>query len=156
MSEHKHDHHHEHDEHDKHDHHHHHHHHDDEGEAEEYGIGTFVYYRRAPMKLGMFDDFVARKWPKGVIRAKGICYFSDEKDMCYLFEQAGKQVSIRQAGQWFATMPADELALMMERDAALKADWDEQYGDRMQKIVFIGQHMDKEQIIKALDECLVR
>ena len=146
----------EHEEHDEHEYHHHHHHHDDEGEAEEYGIGTFVDYRRAPMKLGLFDDFVARKWPKGVIRAKGICYFSDEKDMCYLFEQAGKQVSIRQAGQWFATMPKDELALMMERDPTLKADWDEQYGDRMQKIVFIGQHMDKEQIIEALDECLVR
>ena len=160
---HEHHHEHEHEEHEEHDeheyhhhHHHHHHHHDDEGEAEEYSIGTFVYYRRAPMKLGLFDDFVARKWPKGVIRAKGICYFNDEKDMCYLFEQAGKQVSIRQAGQWFATMPKDELALMMERDPALKADWDEQYGDRMQKIVFIGQHMDKEQIIKALDDCLVR
>ena len=87
------------DEHEHHHHHHHHHHHDDEGEAEEYGISTFVYYRRGPMKLGLFDDFVARKWPKGVIRAKGICYFDDEMDMCYLFEQAGKQVSIRQAGQ---------------------------------------------------------
>jgi G3E family GTPase len=142
-----------HDEHEHH-HHHHHHHHHDEGEVEEYGIGTFVYYRRAPMKLGLFDDFVARKWPKGVIRAKGICYFNDEMDMCYLFEQAGKQVSIRQAGQWFATMPKEELAQMMERDAALRADWDEQYGDRMQKIVFIGQHMDKEAIIQALDACL--
>lgn len=138
----------------EHHHHHHHHHHHDEGEVEEYGIGTFVYYRRAPMKLGLFDDFVARKWPKGVIRAKGICYFNDEMDMCYLFEQAGKQVSIRQAGQWFATMPKEELAQMMERDAALRADWDEQYGDRMQKIVFIGQHMDKEAIIQALDACL--
>ena len=141
------------DEHEHHHHHHHHHHHDDEGEAEEYGISTFVYYRRGPMKLGLFDDFVARKWPKGVIRAKGICYFDDEMDMCYLFEQAGKQVSIRQAGQWFATMPEDELAQMMERDAALRADWDEKYGDRMQKIVFIGQHMDKEAITKALDDC---
>ena len=144
--------HHDHDD-DEHEHHHHHHHHDDEGEAEEYGISTFVYYRRGPMKLGLFDDFVARKWPKGVIRAKGICYFDDEMDMCYLFEQAGKQVSIRQAGQWFATMPEDELAQMMERDAALQADWDEKYGDRMQKIVFIGQHMDKEAITKALDDC---
>ena len=145
-----------HDEHEHHHHHHHHHHHDDEGEAEEYGIGTFVYYRRGPMKLSMFDDFVARKWPKGVIRAKGICYFDDEMDMCYLFEQAGKQVSIRQAGQWFATMPEDELAQMMERDAALRADWDEKYGDRMQKIVFIGQHMDKELITKELDDCLAK
>ena len=142
------------DDHDEHHHHHHHHHHHDEGEVEEYGIGTFVYYRRAPMKLGLFDDFVARKWPKGVIRTKGICYFNDEMDMCYLFEQAGKQVRIRQAGQWFATMPKEELAQMMERDAALRADWDEQYGDRMQKIVFIGQHMDKEAIIQALDACL--
>ena len=157
--EHEHHHHHDdddHDEHEHHHHHHHHHHHDDEGEAEEYGIGTFVYYRRGPMKLSMFDNFVARKWPKGVIRAKGICYFDDEMDMCYLFEQAGKQVSIRQAGQWFATMPEDELAQMMERDAALRADWDEKYGDRMQKIVFIGQHMDKEQITKELDDCLAK
>ena len=152
-------HHHDHDEddHDEHEHHHHHHHHHhhDEGEAEEYGIGTFVYYRRRPFNLGLFDEFVARKWPKGVIRAKGICYFKDEMDMCYLFEQAGKQVSIRQAGQWFATMPKEELAQMMERDAALRADWDEQYGDRMQKIVFIGQHLDKELITRELDSCLV-
>ena len=136
-------------------HHHHQHHHDDEGEAEEYGIGTFVYYRRRPFNLGLFDEFVARKWPKGIIRAKGICYFKDEMDMCYLFEQAGKQVSIRQAGQWFATMPKEDLAQMMERDAALRADWDEQYGDRMQKIVFIGQHLDKELITRELDSCLV-
>ena len=139
--------------HESHDHHHHHHHHD-EGEAEEYGIGTFVYYRREPFNLGRFDEFVARKWPKGIIRAKGICYFSDERDMCYLFEQAGKQVSMRQAGQWFATMPQEELAEMMERDAALRADWDEHYGDRMQKLVFIGQHLDKALIAHTLDECL--
>jgi len=148
----EHDEHHEHDEHEHH--HHHHHHHDDEGEAEEYGIGTFVYYARRPFVLGQFDEFVARKWPKGIIRAKGICYFDDERDMCYLFEQAGKQVSIRQAGQWFATMPKDDLAQMMERDPALRRDWDEQYGDRMQKLVFIGQHLDKELIQSELDACL--
>ena len=153
--EHEHHEHHEHEhEHESH-HHHHHHHHHDEGEAEEYGIGTYVYYRRGPFSLGRFDEFVARKWPKGIIRAKGICYFNDEMDMCYLFEQAGKQVSIRQAGQWFATMPKEDLAQMMERDAALRADWDEQYGDRMQKIVFIGQHLDKELIARELDACLV-
>ena len=104
--------------------------------------------------MGLFDHFVARKWPKGVIRAKGICYFKDEQDMCYLFEQAGKQVGLRQAGQWFATMPKEELEMMMQRDAALRADWDEQYGDRMQKLVFIGQHLDKELITKELDACL--
>ena len=137
-------------------HHHHHHHHHEGGEVEEYGIGTYVYYRRAPMDLSLFDEFVARKWPKGVIRAKGICYFDDETDMCYLFEQAGKQVSLKNAGKWYATMPADELAQLMEREPGLMRDWDDQYGDRMQKIVFIGQHLDKETIARELDRCLVK
>ena len=150
--EHEHHHHHDHDEH-HHDHEHHHHHHD-EGEAEEYGIGTYVYYRRRPFNLGLFDEFVARKWPKGIIRAKGICYFQDEKDTCYVFEQAGKQVSIRNAGQWYATMPKDELEDFMERNPGLRRDWDEQYGDRMQKLVFIGQHLDKQLIASLLDDCL--
>ncbi len=134
--------------------HHHHHHHHDEGEAEEYGIGTYVYYRRPALNLGLFDEFVARRWPKGVIRAKGICWFHDEPDMCYVFEQAGKQVSIRQAGQWYATMPENELRLFKEQNPGLQRDWDDRYGDRMQKLVFIGQHLDKEAIARELDRCL--
>ena len=149
-----HEHHHHDDEHHEHGHHHHHHHHHDEGEAEEYGIGTYVYYRRRPFDLGLFDEFVARKWPKGIIRAKGICYFHDERDTCYVFEQAGKQVSIRNAGQWYATMPKDELEDFMDRNPGLRRDWDEQYGDRMQKLVFIGQHLDKHLIADELDKCL--
>ena len=140
-------------EHDEHGHHHHHHHHD-EGEAEEYGIGTYVYYARRPMNLGLFDEFVARKWPRSIIRAKGLCYFKGEEDICYVFEQAGRQVSLRNAGQWFATMPADELQRMMATVEKLRRDWDPQYGDRMQKLVFIGQHLDREQIAAALDFCL--
>jgi len=136
-------------------HHHHHHHHHDEGEAEEYGIGTFVYYARRPMNLSLFDEFVARKWPKNIIRAKGICYFQGEDDICYVFEQAGRQVSLRNAGQWYATMPKDELDMMMIQNPQLRKDWDPQYGDRMQKLVFIGQHLDKEQITADLDFCLV-
>lgn len=145
----EHDHHHEH-----HHEHHHHHHHDDEGEAEEYGIGTFVYYRREPMNISRFDDFVARQWPKGVIRMKGICWFLSEPDTCYVFEQAGKQISMRDAGQWYATMPDDELSDFMRRNPDLQRDWDDHYGDRMQKLVFIGQHMDREAITAALDACL--
>lgn len=141
--------------HEHHEHHDHHHHHHDEGEAEEYGIGTYVYYARRPFELGLFDEFVARKWPKGIIRAKGICYFRDEQETCYVFEQAGKQVSIRNAGQWYATMPKAELEQMMAQNPGLRRDWDEQYGDRMQKLVFIGQHLDKELIAKELDSCLV-
>ena len=133
----------------------HHHHHHDEGEAEEYGIGTYVYYARRPFELGLFDEFVARKWPKGIIRAKCICYFRDEQETCYVFEKAGKQVSIRNAGQWYATMPKAELEQFMEENPGLRRDWDEQYGDRMQKLVFIGQHLDKELIAKELNDCLV-
>ena len=159
---HEHEHHeHEHHEHEHHEHeheheheHHHHHHHHDGGEVEEYGIGTYVYYRRPAFDLGRFDEFVARKWPKSIIRAKGICYFDDEKQTCYVFEQAGKQVSLRNAGQWYATMPKDQLEQFLKQNPGVMRDWDDQYGDRMQKLVFIGQHLDKKEIARLLDECL--
>ena len=137
-----------------HHHHHHHHHNEEEGEAEEYGIGTFVYYRRKPFDIDKFNRYVNFSWPKNIIRTKGICYFSDDWDMSYLFEQAGVQVKLANAGQWYATMPEDELLEMMRQDAGLVHDWDEEYGDRMIKIVFIGQHMDKESIVRELDACL--
>lgn len=147
--EHHHEHHHEHDEDE-------HHHHDHEGgEVEEYGIGTFVYYRRQAFDLNKFDWFVSKRLPKSVIRAKGLCYFSDNTDMSCLFEQAGKQIMLREAGQWYATAPEEELIRMMRQDPTIMKDWDPHYGDRMQKIVFIGQNMDKEQICKDLDTCLV-
>lgn len=173
----EHEHHHEHEEHehhhhdDEHEHHHHddhdhdhdhcHHHHDHDhdhegGEVEEYGIGTFVYYRRKAFDLALFDEFVARKWPRDVVRAKGICYFGDEPDMCYVFEQAGQQKTVKQAGQWLATMPADQLAELRRNNPQLEKEWDDKYGDRMIKIVFIGQHIkeQKDAIIKELDKCL--
>ena len=154
-----HEHHHDHDHHDEHGHHHHHHHHDHDhegGEVEEYGIGTFVYYRRKPFDLSLFDEFVARKWPRDVVRAKGICYFADERDMCYVFEQAGQQKTVKQAGQWLATMPADQLAELRKNNPQLEKEWDEEYGDRMIKLVFIGQHIkeQKDAIIAELDKCL--
>lgn len=174
----EHEHHHHHDEHDHHHHdeheHHHHHKFDDphchchdhnhecddphchcHNHGDEYGISTFVYYRRRPFDLNRFDEFVARHWDKGIIRCKGMCYFNDEYDMCYLFEQAGKQFNLKQAGTFYATMPKEELMQMMARDPMLQRDWDEQYGDRMQKLVFIGQHLNRHAIEEALDECLV-
>ena len=159
---HDHEHHHEHGEcHDPHCHCHDHHHECDDphchchNHGDEYGITTFVYYRRRPFDLARFDEFVARHWDKNIIRCKGMCYFEEEYDMCYLFEQAGKQFNLKQAGTFYATMPQEELMQMMARDPMLQRDWDEQYGDRMQKLVFIGQHLDRHAIEHALDECLV-
>ena len=153
----EHGHHHDDDDHDEHEHeHHHHHHHDHEGgEVEEYGIGTYVYYRRQPFDINKFDFFLSRNWPKNVIRTKGLCYFTENTDICYLFEQAGKQMSLKNAGQWYATMPAAQLERMLEADPVLQRDWDRTYGDRMQKLVFIGQHLDKEELARGLDACLV-
>lgn len=157
---------HEHNDHEHHDHEHEHHHHDHEhchchhcqghegGEVEEYGISTFVYYARRPMDMNFFDNFVCKLWPKSVIRCKGLCWFKNEPDMCYIFEQAGRQMGLKNAGQWYATMPEDELLPLLEREEGLRRDWDEKYGDRMQKLVFIGQKMDKKAICDALDMCL--
>ena len=139
----------------EHHHHHHHHHHDHKGgEVEEYGIGSFVYYARKPFDINYFDNFVARQWPKGVIRCKGICWFVDEPDRCYVFEQAGRQMGLQGAGQWYATMPEDEMRDIMAKNEDLRRDWNPMYGDRMQKLVFIGQHMDRKAITDALDFCL--
>ena len=151
------------DEEEEHEHHHDHDEHEDDhdgleneesGEALEYNIQTFVYNARKPFDINFFDDFVARQWPKQIIRCKGLCYFANEKDVCYVFEQAGKQVSLRNAGQWYATMPQFQLREFLEKNPKLKKDWEEPYGDRMQKLVFIGQNLDKEAITKALDTCL--
>lgn len=145
---------HDHEDHD-HDHGHHHHHHHDGGEVEEYGIGTFVYCRRPAFDMNRFDRFVAKQWPRNIIRAKGLCYFSDETDMSYLFEQAGRQFQLRSAGKWYATAPEEDLEEIARQDPDFKKDWDPVYGDRMQKIVFIGQKIDKEQLTRDLDFCLV-
>ena len=125
-----------------------------EGEALEYGIDTSVYTRRPAFDLNKFDNMVAKYWPSNIIRAKGLCYFSNDIDKCYLFEQAGRQKTLKDCGLWFATMDPDELAEMMERDRKLREDWTEEYGDRMQKIVFIGQNLDKPGIERMMDSCL--
>lgn len=148
-------HHHHEEEHEHHGHHHHHHHDHDEGEAEEYGISTFVYHSRKPFYLRRFDEFVSRL-PKNVIRAKGVCYFREEYDVCYVFDQVGKQVSLRDAGQWYASMPPEDLQQFMIANPQILNDWDDLYGDRMQKLVFIGQKMDRDELIRQLDDCIVK
>lgn len=148
----EHEHHHHEDE--EHGHHHHHHHHHEGGEVEEYGISTYVYYRRPAFDIHKFDHFIATKWSRNIIRAKGVCYFTHNRDMSYLFEQAGTQKQLTEAGLWYDTAPAEDLIELLREEPDLLRDWDEKYGDRMQKIVFIGQHLDKEQLARDLDACL--
>lgn len=133
---------------------HHHHHHHDEGEAEEYGIQTFVYYRRPAFDLNKFDRFLATQFPKNIIRTKGVVYFNHNRDMSFLFEQAGSQKKLTQAGLWFATAPEEELQQLMMTEPGLAKDWDPVYGDRMIKLVIIGQKLDREAIESMLDACL--
>ena len=135
---------------------HHHHHHHGEGEVEEYGIGTFVYYRRDPFDRQKLEEFLNNKFPKSVIRSKGIVWFSDENEASYVLEQAGKQIQASDAGLWVATAPEEEKQQIIRESPEILEDWDEKYGDRMVKLVFIGRNMDKEQIIKDLDSCLVK
>ena len=138
--------------HEEHEHHGHHHHHD-ESEVEEYGISSFVYYRRKPLKVNKFENFLD-EFPKSVIRAKGLIWLSDDDYMSYCFEQAGKQKTISEAGQWIATAPKSELKKILELNPDIQKVWDEAVGDRMTKIVFIGRDMDKKDIIAKLDDCL--
>ncbi len=132
----------------------HHHHHNEEGETEEYGIGTYVYYRRAPFDINKFDFFITKVWPKNIIRAKGICYFKDEYDMAYIFEQAGSQKQLSQLGRWYASLPLPDQERIREQEPALDKDWDDEYGDRMIKLVFIGRNLNKKDLAEALDFCL--
>ena len=154
------EHHHEHHDHDDHEehhhghgHHHHHHHHHGEGEVEEYGIGTYVYYRRQPFMRDKIENWL-QHFPKNVIRAKGIFWFVEDKDWAYMLEQAGKQVQATDYAEWIASAPIAVQKKALSEDPELRKEWDEKYGDRMIKLVFIGQKLDKEKIARELDECL--
>lgn len=168
--EHLHEHHHEHDEncacgcHDhNHEHHHEHgekcscgchHHHHGEGEAEEYGIGTFVYYVRRPFDRAKLERF-AENWPATVIRTKGLVWFSDVNDEAYVLEQAGKQITCGYSGDWMATAPKGQIKKALASDPEFAKNWDEKLGDRMVKLVFIGRKMDKAKICADLDACTI-
>ncbi len=134
---------------DEHEHEHHHH---DEGETEEYGINTFVYYRREPMDREKFYEYISKPWPKKIIRVKGITYFNDDNNMSYMFEQAGTLKDLTEAGPWLAAEDEDFQNQVLEQNPDIKKDWDEKYGDRMVKIVFIGKGISQEDISKELDQ----
>lgn len=146
-------------EHKHHEHHHHHHHHehgvgenDDSGTAEEYGIGTYVYYRRRPFDRLKFDDWANKDYGRMIIRSKGLLYFADDKDMSYVYEQAGRQKYLTENGPFYATLPAREIDRLLATDPKFAHDWDMEYGDRMIKLVFIGQNIDRAGIKAELDK----
>lgn len=152
----EHDHDHDHDEHEHHHHHHHHHEHgvgenDDEGTAEEYGIGTYVYYRRRPFDRLKFEDWANKDYGRMIIRSKGLVYFTDDNNMSYVYEQAGRQKYLTENGPWYATLPPVEIDRLLATDEKFAHDWDPEYGDRMIKLVFIGQKLDRDKIKRELD-----
>lgn len=145
-------HHHDHDEHEGHEHHHHEHKHEGESE-DEYGIGSFVYYRRRPFNREKLDQYASR-WPRNIIRSKGVMWFSDEDDMAYVLETSGRQIQAGYSGNWLASCPPAEQKKVLAEEPEMRKDWDEKVGDRMIKMVIIGRHLDKEEICKELDNCL--
>ncbi len=152
--EHEHHHDHDHDEHEEHGHHHHHHHHHDEGEAEEYGIGTFVYQNVKPFDKEKFESFVFSEWPKEIIRAKGLFWVTEDPDTAYIFEQSGRQKTATDDGEWIAAFPEEDKKEILAMNPDIAEQWHPVYGDRINKLVFIGRKMDKKAIIKALDDCI--
>ena len=143
------------DDHNEEEHHHHHHHNHEHGETEEYGISSFIYYRREPFDRSKFEDF-ANNFPKSVIRCKGLLWFSNEPSIGYVFEQAGKLVQAFESGEWIASAPKYEQAQLLKENPDIAKDWDPKYGDRMIKLVFIGKNMDKQDIFEKLDKCLIK
>ena len=122
-------------------------------EVLEYDIETFVYQRRRPFALNSLESFV-HTWPDTIIRAKGLVWIADNYDMAYVFEQAGKQVSLQENGLFVASAPEDEFKRIVAQNPQIMDEWDDEVGDRMTKLVFIGRHMDKDAIIAKLDGCL--
>ncbi len=150
------EHHHDHDNEDEHEHCHHHHEHRHEGESEdEYGIGTFIYYRRKPFDRQLLDEY-ANKWPRNIIRCKGLMWFADEPEMAWVFETSGRQIQAGYSGQWIAACPEKEQKKILEANPKIKDEWDDQVGDRMIKLCIIGQNLDKEKISSELDKCLAK
>lgn len=154
------EHHHREEEHDEHDHegheHHHHHEHRHEGESEdEYGIGTFIYYRRKPFDRQLLDEY-ANTWPRNIIRCKGLMWFADEPEMAWVFETSGRQIQAGYSGQWVAACSPAEQKKILEENPKIKDEWDKDVGDRMIKLCIIGQNLDKEKISAELDKCLAK
>lgn len=122
-------------------------------EVLEYGISTFVYERRQPFDVDRLSDYVTT-WPDDIIRTKGMVWASQDPDMCYVFEQAGQQVTLSENGLFVASAPEVERKQIIAENPQVMDDWDPVCGDRMTKLCFIGRNLDKDAIVAGLDDCL--
>ena len=135
---------------------HHHHEHRHEGESEdEYGIGTFIYYRRVPMNRNKLRAYV-KDWPKDIIRCKGLMWFGDEYDTAYVFETSGRQLLCGPYGKWIASAPASQRKQILAENPSIREDWDDQVGDRMIRLCIIGKNLNRKAIAAQLDELLCK
>lgn len=143
-----------HEHHHEHEHEHGHHHHHEHSETEEYGIATFVYENVKPLSKAKFEEFVFAHYPKEIIRAKGIFWIKEDPDTAYIFETSGRQKTATDDGKWIACYPKMQQEMILQMNPDIAASWHPVYGDRVNKIVFIGRNMDKKAIIAAMDNCV--
>ena len=120
----------------------------------EYGISSFVYEEKRPFNREKFADFVNNNYPKELIRAKGYIWFSDADADVQLFEQAGRNSSVMEVSYWIDALVEEQKQAFLEQNPDVKENWDEEFGDRENQIVFIGKGYNQEEIKKALESCL--
>lgn len=137
---------------DEHDETHHHHEHEESGE-DEYGISSFIYFRRQPFNRAKLEKYT-KNWPLSIIRTKGVVWFSDENDVAYVFESAGRQLQAGHSGAWLASLSEEEQRAVRKAEPLVDKEWDEKVGDRMIKLCVIGRHLDRKGIEGELDELL--
>ncbi|MBQ9206963.1 MAG: GTP-binding protein [Treponema sp.] len=124
------------------------------GCTDEYGITSFVYEEKRPFNRERFTDFVNNHYPNSLIRAKGYIWFSDADQDVQLFEQAGRNSSVMEVSYWVDALVDEQKNEILASNPDMKENWDEEFGDRENQIVFIGKGYDQAEIKSALEKCL--
>ncbi|RAV04979.1 GTP-binding protein [Paenibacillus sp. YN15] len=123
-------------------------------ETEEYGITSFVYTRKIPFHTERLLHWMA-KWPQSVVRSKGILWLATRNNMAVSFSQAGVSRQLAPAGLWVASLTEEERVSYFGKDYPKTPDWDDQWGDRVTRLVFIGIDMNRDEIVRSLDTALL-
>ncbi|TVP44113.1 MAG: GTP-binding protein [Mongoliibacter sp.] len=127
-------------------------------ETEEYGIGSFVFRNQKPFHPQRMFDFLSNDYPAGVIRAKGLFWLASRPDEALNFSQAGGSFRMEKAGVWWCSMPYSQrirFESYVYNQEYIESKWSKKWGDRMNELVFIGQDLDKEEILETLESCLL-